>query len=95
MSIEESTFLSVFQCVPQFEITEDKLPSVITDLLAIETSVLPSKGECRKLILGGGLSLNKEKIASPELTVDKNMLIQGKYLLVQKGKKNYFIIKIV
>lgn len=95
MAMEESTFLSVFQGVPQFEIAADKLPSVITDLLAVETSVLPSKGECRKLILGGGLSLNKEKIASPELTVDKNMLIQGKYLLVQKGKKNYFIIKIV
>ena len=95
MAMEESTFLSVFQGVPQFDLSIDKLPAVITDLLAVETSVLPSKGECRKLIQGGGLSLNKEKITSPEMMIDAGMLIQGKYLLVQKGKKNYFIIKIV
>nr|HPJ82713.1 tyrosine--tRNA ligase [Bacteroidales bacterium] len=49
---------------------------------------------CRKLIQGGGLSLNKEKVDSADMVVNRSMLIQGKYLLVQKGKKNYFIIKV-
>ncbi len=95
MAMEENTFLSVFQGVPQFELSVDKLPAVITDLLTVETAILPSKGECRKLIQGGGLNLNKEKVTTPDLMVVRTMLIQGKYLLVQKGKKNYFIIKIV
>jgi len=55
---------------------------------------MPSKGECRKLIQGGGLSLNKEKVIASDMDIDQSFLIRNKYLLVQKGKKNYFIIKI-
>ncbi len=95
MVIDEVTFLSVFDGVPQFELSKSELPLSVTDLLAVRTSVLPSKGECRKLIQGGGLSLNKEKVDSAEMVVNLDMLIQGKYLLVQKGKKNYFIIKVL
>jgi len=92
--MDEGTFLSVFDGVPQFELSESELPMTVTDLLAVRTSVLTSKGECRKLIQGGGLSLNKEKVDSADMVVNRSMLIQGKYLLVQKGKKNYFIIKV-
>jgi len=91
--MDEGTFLSVFDGVPQFELPASELPLTVVDLLAVRTSVMPSKGECRKLIQGGGLSLNKEKVVSAEMMVDRSMLLQGKYLLVQKGKKNYFIIK--
>ena len=93
MVMDEGTFLSVFDGVPQFELPASELPLTVVDLLAVRTSVMPSKGECRKLIQGGGLSLNKEKVVSAEMMVDRSMLLQGKYLLVQKGKKNYFIIK--
>ena len=92
--MDEGTFLSVFEGVPRFELSESELPLAVTDLLAVRTSVLPSKGECRKLIQGGGLSLNKEKVDSVDMVISRDMLIQGKYLLVQKGKKNYFIIKV-
>ncbi|HOG24627.1 MAG: tyrosine--tRNA ligase [Bacteroidales bacterium] len=94
MVMDEGTFLSVFEGVPRFELSESELPLAVTDLLAVRTSVLPSKGECRKLIQGGGLSLNKEKVDSVDMVISRDMLIQGKYLLVQKGKKNYFIIKV-
>ena len=93
--LDEATFLLVFHGVPQFEITANHLPSDIIELLAVKTSIFPSKGECRKMIQGGGLSLNKEKITKTDLHVDPSMLIQGKYLLVQRGKKNYCLIKII
>jgi len=93
-TLDEATFLSLFDGVPQYNIQTADLPCDIIDLLSIKTSVFPSKGECRKMIQGGGLSLNKEKITATELPVDRSMLLQDKYLLVQKGKKNYFIIKL-
>ena len=92
--LDEATFLSVFEGVPQFEIPASILPQNVVELLAATTEVFPSKGECRKLIQGGGLSINKEKISNADLSVDASMLLQNKYLLVQKGKKNYYILRI-
>jgi len=91
---DEATFLSVFDGVPQFDISASNLPSDVIELLAVKTAIFPSKGECRKMIQGGGVSLNKEKVTTTDRFVDLSMLLQGKYLLVQKGKKNYSIIKI-
>jgi tyrosyl-tRNA synthetase len=92
--LDEKTFLDVFAGVPAYDIEPAALPHNIVDLLAVATSVFPSKGECRKMIQGGGVSLNKEKITGAEFTVTPEQLINGKYLLVQKGKKNYFIIRV-
>jgi len=92
--LDEETFLSVFEGVPQFQISKDEInqnPDMIT-LLAEKTSVFPSKGEARRNIAGGGVSLNKTKVESPEQKVNSGNLIDGKYLLIQKGKKNYFLL---
>ncbi len=85
---------SVFEGVPQFEVELSKLEAGVKliDLLTEETSVLPSKGEMRKLVKANGLSLNKEKVADSEMLITKEELIAEPYLLVQKGKKNYFLI---
>jgi len=92
--LDESTFLSVFEGVPQFEVSKNELENGIkvVDLLAETTTVFPSKGELRRTIQGNGLSINKEKVSDAEMIVDNNLLIGGKYILVQKGKKNYFLI---
>ena len=92
--LDEQTFLSVFEGVPQFEISPSDLPQNVIELLASQTAVFSSKGECRKLIQGGGLSINKEKVGNPDLNVDAFMLLKNKYLLVQKGKKNYYILRL-
>jgi tyrosyl-tRNA synthetase len=97
-SINEKTLLQVFEGVPQVEITLDQYKTAenITNLLSelTEGIIFPSKGEARKMIKGGGVSVNKQKIESEsaELNFD---LLQGKYLLAQKGKKNYYLIKIL
>ena len=93
-TLDEATLLAVFEGVPQFEISRDKLASGIKviDLLTEEAAVFPSKGELRKLITAGGLSVNKEKVASPEDTFSADQLIAGCYLLVQRGKKSYYLI---
>ena len=92
--LNESTFLAVFEGVPQFNISKDELAAGINviDLLAEKTEVFPSKGELRRTIKGNGLSINKEKISDAELNVNNDFLIGGKYILAQKGKKNYFLI---
>ncbi len=92
--LNESTFLSIFEGVPQFEISKTELDAGINviDLLAEKTEVFPSKGELRRTIKGNGLSINKEKIGNPDLIVNSEFLIGGKYILAQKGKKNYFLI---
>ncbi len=93
-ALDEGTLLSVFEGVPQFEISRDTLSSgvKIADLLTEQAAVLPSKGELRKLIAAGGLSLNKEKVTSPEDLVGTEHLIAGRFLLVQRGKKNYYLL---
>ncbi|MCC5939242.1 MAG: tyrosine--tRNA ligase [Lunatimonas sp.] len=93
--LDERTFLQVFEGVPVLEISQETYDGLdqVTDLLAFDKFVLPSKGEARKMIQGGGLSINKEKLSDPSASVSFSLL-QGKYLLIQKGKKNYFIVKV-
>lgn len=92
--IDEDTLLSVFEGVPQFTISKEKLAEGIKalDLLTEDAAVFPSKGEMRKLVQSGGVSLNKEKLESQDTIVDSAYLLNGKYLLAQRGKKNYFLL---
>ncbi|MCR5849539.1 MAG: tyrosine--tRNA ligase [Bacteroidaceae bacterium] len=95
VKLDEQTLLDVFSGVPQFEISKDLLAGEGTkavDLFAEHTQCFPSKGEMRKLTQGGGVSLNKEKLASFDQMVTEADLIDGKYLLVQQGKKKYFLL---
>ena len=93
-SLDEKTFLAVFDGVPTFNVAKDKLPMGVLDFLAVETQVFPSKGEARKMIQGNGFSLNKEKMTDINRQVGEGDIIDGKYILVQKGKKDYFIINV-
>jgi len=90
--IREDIFLSVFDGVPQFEIPANILPSGLPELLSIHTEIFASKGELRRLIEGGGLFINKSKVLETDLQITRNDLINDKYLLVQKGRKNYYLI---
>ena len=92
--LNESTFLSVFEGVPQFEVELVKFEAGINviDLLTDLEPVFQSKGELRRTISGNGLSINKEKTTNPDLVIRHEDLIGGKYILAQKGKKNYFLI---
>ncbi len=90
--LDEATLLQVFEGVPQFRIARAELELSFVDLAAEKAQVFPSKGECRKMVQGGGVSLNKEKVADPMRPVVESDLIAGKYLLVQRGKKNYYLI---
>ena len=92
--IDERTFLDIFEGVPQFEIGSEDLKCDLIDILAVKSSVFPSKGECRKMISAGGVSINKSKIDSTDVILSANDLLNGKYILIQKGKKNYYILKI-
>ena len=93
LKLDEATLLSVFEGVPHFEVTKEQAISAkAVDLLAETTSCFPSKGEMRKMVKGGGVSINKEKLADPEKTLEADDLIDGKYIIAQKGKKNYFLI---
>ncbi len=95
--LSEEDFLSVFEGVEQFEISYPELENefLIVDFLAEKTKVFPSKGEAKKMIQGGGVAVNKTKIENVELKITTKHLINNKYILVQKGKKNYYVIKAV
>jgi tyrosyl-tRNA synthetase len=95
--LEEGLFMDIFDGVPQFDISHSEVGSGINviELLAEKTQIFPSKGEARKMIQGGGVSLNKAKIEDPEFNVNTASLINNKYVLVQKGKKNYYVIKAI
>lgn len=93
--LDERTFLSVFEGVPQFDLPKEKLGGNVLDLLAVDSKVFPSKGECRKMIQANGLSINKEKYTDINGALTQEYFINGKYILVQKGKKNYFILKFI
>jgi len=92
-ALDERTFLSVFEDVPQYTLPMSTLPADILETLAVRTDIFPSKGECRKTIQGNGLSINKEKVSDTALQLTPEHLLDGKYILVQKGKKSYFILK--
>lgn len=86
--------LDVFEGIPQYNISKQELFTGINiiDLLADKTSVFPSKGEAKKMIVGGGVSINKEKINNVDLIIDQTSLINEKFIVAQKGKKQYFLL---
>ena len=92
--IDEDTLLAVFEGVPTFEVSRQDIEEGIklADLLVDRAAVFPSKGEMRKLAQQGGLSINKEKVSDAYAPASKDMLLNGKYILIQKGKKNYFLL---
>lgn len=92
--LNEDTLLAVFEGVPQFEISKEIITGGIkaVDLTTEHAAIFPSKGEMRKLTQGGGISLNKEKLENFDTIIDSSFLLNNKYILVQKGKKNYFLI---
>ena len=92
--MDEKTLLSVFEGVPVFDVPLSTIESGISviDLLSEAAAIFPSKGETRRTIAGGGVSINKEKVSNPDLQLDASFLLNGKYLLVQKGKKNYSLL---
>ncbi len=92
LALDEQTLLQVFEGVPQFTISSEDLSSSFIDICTEKAAIFASKGECRKLIQGGGISLNKTKVADGQMSIDRGALIAGKYLLVQRGKKNYYLI---
>ena len=94
MKLDEDTLLAVFEGVPQFEISRDELSAgvKVIDLLTEKAAVFASKGEMRKLVQSGGISVNKEKLADAETVIDCSSLLNEKYLLVQRGKKNYYLL---
>lgn len=92
--IDEDTLLAVMEGVPRFEIERADIESGIklADLLTEKANVFTSKGEMRKMVQGGGLSINKEKVTDPYMETTPEILLNNKYILVQKGKKNYYLL---
>jgi tyrosyl-tRNA synthetase len=95
-SLDEATLLEVFEGVPVFEIDRNTFETAsMLDLFTQNAPIIPSKGELRKLIRGGGFNINEEKINDENLDLKTKKLIQNKYLLIRKGKKDYILIKTV
>jgi len=92
--LDEKTFLSVFDGVPLFNVEKSIIEKGIDiyELLCVNTDIFPSKSELRRTIQGNGLSINKEKFNNEQTPINSEFLINNKYILVQKGKKNYFLI---
>ena len=94
LKLDEDTLLAVFEGVPHFEVSREELAAGIkaADLCTEKAAIFASKGEMRKLVQSGGVSLNKEKLAAADVVIDSSALLDGKYLLVQRGKKNYYLV---
>ena len=92
--IDENTFLSVFEGVPQYEIAAADLKGGISivDFLADKTAIMSSKGEARRALKSNAIGINKEKVQGEETIIGESHLIDGKYILAQSGKKNYFLV---
>ncbi|MBF0577293.1 tyrosine--tRNA ligase [Dysgonomonas sp. GY617] len=93
-TLDEETLLQVFEGVPQFDVSKVELEDGIAaiDLLTQVTTVFPSKGEMRKMVQAGGVMINKNKLENSDEIIDHSYLIDGKYILAQKGKKNYYLL---
>lgn len=93
-TIDEATLLDVFEGVPTFEVSRTDIEAGIRmgDLLTDKAAVFPSKAEYRKLVQGGGFSINKEKVADPQIQASTSMLLNDRYIIVQKGKKQYYLL---
>ena len=92
--LDEATFLDVFDGVPHYDIDKEVLGFPAVEVFTQSAPIFSSKGEMRKMVQGGGVSLNKEKLNTFERPITEDDLIDGKYLLVQKGKKNYFLLTV-
>ena len=92
LKLDEQTLLDIFEGVPQFEISADQIGQPGVEIFTQAAAVFASKGEMRKLVQGGGVSLNKEKLTEFDRPITADDLIDGKYLLVQRGKKNYYLV---
>jgi tyrosyl-tRNA synthetase len=95
--LSEEDLLSVFEGVPQMQLAKTEIETGVNviEFLSDKTNIFPSRGEARKMIQGGGVMLNKHKVDDINLSVNSNFLLNGKYILAQKGKKNYFLVKAV
>jgi len=93
-NLDHDAVLEVFEGIPQFQIAKAELAAGINilDLLAVQTQVFPSKGEARKMLQGGGVSINREKATDIEESITENHLVNNKYIVAQRGKKNYYLI---
>ncbi len=93
-NLDERTLLDVFEGVPQFSVAKGDIDAgmPLLELLAVKTGVFPSKGEARKMVQQGGVSINKEKVTDPAAVIDAGALLGGKYIHIQKGKKNHFLL---
>ena len=94
LKLDEQTLLDIFEGVPQFDIDSSLLGQPAVELFTTAAAVFASKGEMRKLVQGGGVSVNKEKLTAFDRPITADDLIDGKYLLVQRGKKNYYLITV-
>ena len=94
LKLDEQTFLDIFEGVPQYEVSRDRIGQPAVELFTQDAPVFASKGEMRKLVQGGGVSLNKEKLNAFDREITADDLIDGKYLLLQRGKKNYYLISV-
>ena len=94
LKLDEDTLLAVFEGVPHFEVSREELAAGVkaADLCTEKAAIFASKGEMRKLVQSGGVSVNKEKLAAADAVIDSSALLDGKYLLVQRGKKNYYLL---
>ena len=94
--LDKETFLSVFEGVPLFQVAKSEIEQgmPILNLLAEKTNIFPSKGEARKMIQGGGVSVNKVKVDSIDMQITTNDILNGAYILLQRGKKNYYIVEV-
>ena len=94
LKLDEDTLLAVFEGVPHFEVSREELAAGVkaADLCTEKAAIFASKGEMRKLVQSGGVSVNKEKLAAADAVIDSSALLDGKYLLVQRGKKNYYLV---
>jgi len=96
ISLDEETFLDIFTGLPQFTLTKSEVETGIgvIDLFSEKASIFKSKGDARKMIQGGGVSVNKEKVMSHELVINSTHLIKDKYIVLQKGKKEYVLCSV-
>lgn len=93
--LTEDQLLQVMEGVPSVEIEKQQLNGLDLVTLLAETKILSSKGEAKKMVAGGGIFINKEKMITGDEKINFNKLLNGKYLLIQKGKKNYYLIKAI
>lgn len=96
LNLSENDLLSVFEGVPQVKISKEEMNTGINviEFFSDKTQIFPSRGEARKMLQGGGVLINKTKVEDPELNVSAEHLMKGKYLLAQKGKKNYYLVTV-